>query len=208
MSGGLAPSRSTAYISNLPFSLTNNDLHKIFEKYGKIVKVTVMKDKHSHKSRGVAFILFLHREDAIKCVQSLNNQQLFNRTIKANIAKDNGRSKDYIRRKEYPDKTRCYECGQYGHLSYKCESNVLGDRSLPKKKPKVKRKDKIKKEEEIEDEEDEDMEDPQLESLSAAIKYEQEKYESINLTSKQEARTTKVKKIVKDDYFSDEEIVE
>ena len=52
------------------------------------------------------------------------------------MAKDNGRTREFIRRKDYPDKSRCYECGEYGHLSYKCSNNVLGDRKRPRKKKK------------------------------------------------------------------------
>ncbi len=37
--------------------------------------------------------------------------QMFGRTLKCSIAKDNGRAADYIRRKVYKDKSRCYECG-------------------------------------------------------------------------------------------------
>ena len=37
--------------------------------------------------------------------------QMFGRTIKCSIAKDNGRAAEFIRRKEYKDKSQCYECG-------------------------------------------------------------------------------------------------
>lgn len=39
-------------------------------------RVTVMKDKLTRKSRGVAFILFLTPEDAITCAKNLNNTEV------------------------------------------------------------------------------------------------------------------------------------
>ena len=35
---------------------------------------------------------------------------------------------------------RCYECGEYGHLSFQCPKNVLGDRSQPEKKKKKRKR--------------------------------------------------------------------
>uniref|UniRef100_A0A4W2H395 Uncharacterized protein n=1 Tax=Bos indicus x Bos taurus TaxID=30522 RepID=A0A4W2H395_BOBOX len=128
MSGGLAPSKSTVYVSNLPFSLTNNDLYRIFSKYGKVVKVTIMKDKDTRRSKGVAFILFLDKDS------------LFGRVIKASIAIDNGRAAEFIRRRNYFDKSKCYECGESGHLSYACPKNMLGEQEPPKKKEEKKKK--------------------------------------------------------------------
>lgn len=86
---------------------------------------------------------------------------MFGRTLKASIAKDNGRTAEFIRRrvssalsffsvfnfifiKEYPDKTKCYECGEMGHLSYKCEKNLLGEREPPPKKARNRKKKVIK----------------------------------------------------------------
>ncbi|XP_013401747.1 zinc finger CCHC-type and RNA-binding motif-containing protein 1 [Lingula anatina] len=211
MSGGLAPSKSTVYASNLPFSLTNNDIHKIFEKYGQVVKVTILKDR-DRKSKGVAFVLYLDRDAAHRAVRALNNTQMFGRNLKCSIAKDNGRASDFIRRRDYPDKSKCYECGEPGHLSYNCPKNLLGEREPPKKKEKKKKR-KAEDNEEWDEEEDEDDAVPSLkeDSLSAAIKFQQEKMEAeyqYRLSvgaSLGGSGETKKKKYKKDAYFSDEE---
>ncbi|XP_013872428.1 zinc finger CCHC-type and RNA-binding motif-containing protein 1 [Austrofundulus limnaeus] len=216
MSGGLAPSKSTVYVSNLPFSLTNNDLHKLFTKYGKVVKVTIVKDKDTRQSKGVAFVLFLDRESAHNCARAVNNKQLFGRTVKASIAKDNGRAAEFIRRRNYTDKTRCYECGDTGHLSYACPKNVLGEREPPKKKEKKKKK-KAQQPEHVEEEEEseEEGEDPALDSLSQAIAFQQARMDeeekkqkrqanedSAHVSTSSDSRKPRIKKSA---YFSDEE---
>lgn len=213
MSGGLAPSKSTVYVGNLPFSLTNNDIHKIFEKYGRVAKVTVLKDD-ARRSKGVAFIMFIEKESAIKAVRALNKTEMFGRTIKCNIAKDNGRTTEFIKRKNYPDKSKCYECGEEGHLSYKCPKHLLGEREPPPKKERKRKKngdDGYSDEEEEEDESDRETEDPAMDSLSAAIKYQQQQIDlesmkyAASSSSFSEEQEPKRKKYKKDAYFSDEE---
>ncbi|CAH3166056.1 unnamed protein product [Porites evermanni] len=211
MSGGLAPSKSTVYVGNLPYSLTNNDLHKIFEKYGKVVKVTILRDKDTRESKGVAFVLFLDRQMAHKAVTAINRKQMFGRTIKCCIANDNGRATEFIRRKNYPDKSTCYECGDYGHLSYQCPKNMLGDREPPPKKQKKRKKQEQRDDEEEEEEEEEDGgEDPYEFSLSAVIDEcarmsSREDSNNPGASSSSEGTNSRKRKIVKNSYFSDEE---
>ena len=233
MSGGLAPSKSTCYVGNLPFSLTNNDVAKIFNKFGRVVKVTILRDKITRDSKGVAFVQFIDRDSAINACKSVNNKPLFERTIKCSIAKDNGRASEFIKKKEYPDKSTCYECGEEGHLSYVCPKNLLGDREPPPKKIK-----KTKAEKEAEraqsmkkianyyneggSDDDSDVgEDPRESSLSFAIEMEaristglaqeeerlKRKYEDDDLVSDSPSSNyVEKKKIIKtSSYFSDEE---
>ncbi|XP_023764691.1 U11/U12 small nuclear ribonucleoprotein 31 kDa protein [Lactuca sativa] len=130
-SGGLAPSKSTVYVSNIDYSLTNSDLFTIFSTFGKVAKVTILRDKVTRESRGVAFILFVARDDAVKAVNGINGKILNGRTLTASIAADNGRAPEFIKRRVYKDKSRCYECGEGGHLSYECPKNQFGPRERP-----------------------------------------------------------------------------
>eukprot|EP00116_Pleurobrachia_bachei_P004662 sb/3464924/ len=112
---------------------------EILEKFGRVIKVSIPRDE-KHRSKGIAFALFLEREPCIRLINAFDGTQLFGRTLHCSIAKDNGRTREFIRRKEYPEKNSCYECGEMGHLSYKCTQNVLGERKRPRRK-KRKRKD-------------------------------------------------------------------
>lgn len=130
------------------------------------------------------------------------------RTLRASIAKYNGRAPEFIRRKEYKDKSRCFECGEEGHLSYRCPRNSFGEREAPEKKRK-RRKGQAPKEQEAEATESENEEDPALESLHAAIKYEQQQREresgSGQQSGGQNSSSGSRRRIRKSAYFSDEE---
>ncbi|EEC85005.1 hypothetical protein OsI_32292 [Oryza sativa Indica Group] len=136
---GLAPSKSTVYVSHLDFALTYSDLHTLFSRFGRVARVTVLKDRDSRRSRGVAFVLFVRREDAAAAAAEMHGKVLNGRTLSASIAEDNGRAAEFIRRRVYRDKSRCYECGEEGHLSYECPRNQLGPRERPPPSKKSRR---------------------------------------------------------------------
>uniref|UniRef100_A0A6V7I4A4 CCHC-type domain-containing protein n=1 Tax=Bracon brevicornis TaxID=1563983 RepID=A0A6V7I4A4_9HYME len=156
------------------------------------------------------------------------------RTIKSSIAVDNGRSTEFIRRREYPDKSMCWECGEEGHLSYKCTQNTLGARNPPPKKVRVRKKNKSSTEQSgtsyydsdsddgvrnprgaSESQDIDENEDLEAETLSAAIRYEQEQRELESYRykvatgqyddSEKQKDSQPRKRFKKNEYFSDEE---
>ena len=67
-----------------------------------------MKDKVTRESKGVAFVLFVDKPSAQRAVMAMNRKELFGRTLKCNIAVDNGRTTEFIKRRLYKDKSRSF----------------------------------------------------------------------------------------------------
>jgi cold-inducible RNA-binding protein len=75
------------YVGNLPFSVDDEGLNKIFASYGEIEEVSVIKDKFSGRSKGFGFVTFKNDEDAKKAISEMNDKEVEGRNLKVNEAK-------------------------------------------------------------------------------------------------------------------------
>lgn len=60
------------FVRNLSFNVTEDDLEQLFEKYGTLADVHLITDSATKRSRGVAFILYVVPENAVKAMAALD----------------------------------------------------------------------------------------------------------------------------------------
>ncbi|CAF5223214.1 unnamed protein product, partial [Rotaria magnacalcarata] len=70
------------YVGSLHFNISEDMLAGIFEPFGRVDSVTLMKDPDTARSRGYGFIQFAHAEDAKKAMENLNGFELAGRPMK------------------------------------------------------------------------------------------------------------------------------
>lgn len=76
------------YIGNMNYKTTEERLGEVFQEYGEVVSINIIKDKDTGRPRGFAFIEMSSDEEANKAISSLNGSDLDGRQIKVNEAKE------------------------------------------------------------------------------------------------------------------------
>lgn len=75
------------YVGNLSFRATEEEVRKAFETHGEVIKVSLITDRETGKSRGFGFVEMADREAGLKAIEALNGQEVAGRRITVNEAR-------------------------------------------------------------------------------------------------------------------------
>lgn len=70
------------YVSNLAYSMTDDELRASFEAFGNVSSARVITDRESGRSRGFGFVEMPVETEALAAINALNNQAVGGRPMK------------------------------------------------------------------------------------------------------------------------------
>ncbi|MFA4947141.1 MAG: RNA-binding protein [Candidatus Krumholzibacteriia bacterium] len=75
------------YVGNLSFDMTEEDLRKEFEAFGKVDSVNIIKDKFTDRSRGFAFVEMASGDEGKAAVAAINGKDVKGRALNVSEAR-------------------------------------------------------------------------------------------------------------------------
>lgn len=75
------------YVSNLGFSLQDEELNKLFTEYGTVSSAKVITDKFTNKSRGFGFVEMPDNHAAETAIKELNGRLVEGRSVRVSEAR-------------------------------------------------------------------------------------------------------------------------
>jgi RNA recognition motif-containing protein len=76
------------YVGNVSFNLTEDELRQVFEAYGQVSSVKIIKDKITGNSRGFAFVDMPDKAEAAAAIAGTNGKEVGGRALRVNEARE------------------------------------------------------------------------------------------------------------------------
>lgn len=95
---------ATIYVGNLSYEKSETEIKDLFETYGFVNYVKLIKDSQTQKSKGIAFVQMPNRKRATKAISVLNGTQVDGRSIKVSIAVENNPERTVKKKRRKPYK--------------------------------------------------------------------------------------------------------
>lgn len=75
------------YVSNLPYSVTDQSLGQMFSTYGSVLSAKIIIDKMSGRSKGFGFVEMETEQQATEALEKLNGQEINGRRLNVAVAR-------------------------------------------------------------------------------------------------------------------------
>lgn len=75
------------YVGNLSYDSTQEDIQALFETYGAVSDVFIVKDRESGRPRGFAFVTMETKESMLAAIEALNGKEFMGRELAINEAR-------------------------------------------------------------------------------------------------------------------------
>ena len=105
------------FVTNFPLNFCDDDLKKLFEKYGNVKYANVVKDNNG-KSKGIGFITFSNFEETSKCISDIKINKISFQGLSPLCVK-------YASKKEEREKRANFTFQNYTHNEYKIKFNLI-----------------------------------------------------------------------------------
>jgi RNA recognition motif-containing protein len=81
------------YIGNIPFTIAEDELREVFERFGSVGSVNVILDRETGRPRGFAFVEMDEESSATEAITALDGSDLGGRSIRVNEAQERSGSR-------------------------------------------------------------------------------------------------------------------
>jgi len=75
------------YVGNLDYGIQESELEQLFQEYGEVASVKIIKDKYTGKAKGFGFIEMPDDSEATTAIEELNGREVNGRQMKVNQAR-------------------------------------------------------------------------------------------------------------------------
>ena len=75
------------YVGNLPYDVTEDELHQEFANYGEVTSVNIITDKYTGSPKGFGFVEMPLVSEGQAAITALNGKTLKDRTLNVNAAR-------------------------------------------------------------------------------------------------------------------------